>query len=132
MAEAGKHDEDKPEPGEPNKDVDAFLDRFASIEARRILKVSQWFLYTAVAAIAIEVLVAYLDEYPKLAFVTGVLDRLGKFVLSCDATVFAVFVLVASLLAINELLKLVGIDVIGAGRWVTRNARAWWRNRRTR
>ena len=58
MAESGKHDENEPEPGERNKDVDALLDRFASIEARRILKVSQWFLYTAVAAIAIEVLVA--------------------------------------------------------------------------
>ena len=116
-----KHEQDHPGPP-PNEGegVDQFLERFATVEARRVLSVTKWFLYAAIVAIAIEVLVSFLDEYPKLTFVTFVLDWLGRFVLVCDAIVFALFVLVATLLAIHTLLMLLGINVVSIGRWLRR------------
>jgi hypothetical protein len=66
------------------------------------------------------VLVAFLEDFPKIHFVTVVLDMLGKFILVCDAIIFVVFLIVATLLAVNTLLKLIGIDVIGGVRSVLR------------
>ena len=82
------------------------------------------------AAVAIEVLVSYPDGHPKLAFVTNVLDGLGKFVPACDATVFAAFVSVASILAIDELMKQAGTDAVRAACLVVRRAQAWFQGRR--
>jgi hypothetical protein len=109
-----------PQPPQGEDDIERFLDRFATREARVILIVTKWVLYVAVAAIGIEVVVAFLEDFPKLYFVTVVLDMLGKFILVCDAIVFVVFLIVATLLAINTLLKLIGIDVIAGVRSVLR------------
>jgi hypothetical protein len=104
-------------------DIERFLDRFATREAWVIFIVTKWFVYAAVAAIGIEVLVAFIEDFPKLYFVTVVLDMLGRFILVCDAIVFVVFVIVATLLAVNTLLKLIGIDVVAGVRSVLRSRR---------
>jgi hypothetical protein len=62
----------------------------------------------------------FLEEYRKLEFVRRVLGLLGKFILLCDAIVFALFVLVASLLAIHSLLRLIGVDVVAMAKWIVR------------
>jgi hypothetical protein len=117
----GRHDDDD--------EIERFLKRFASREARRVPAVTKWFLYAAVAAIGIEILVAYLDEFPKLHFVTFVLDWLGKIILSCDALVLAVFVCVATLLAVDSTLKLIRIDVVAGAKWIGRTIAEFFRNK---
>jgi hypothetical protein len=107
-----------PQPPQGEDDIERFLDRFATREARVIFIVTKWFIYAAVAAIGIEVLVAFIEDFQKLYFVTVVLDMLGRFILVCDAIVFVVFLIVATLLAVNTLLKLIGIDVVAGVRSV--------------
>lgn len=119
----GKNEEKLPEPKAYKRyedDIEKFLDRFAKREARVVIIVTKWFLFAAVAAIGIELLVSVLEYYPALHFVSIILDWLGRFILSCDATVFSVFLTVATLLSVNALLKLIGIDVIWIGLWFLR------------
>jgi hypothetical protein len=49
-----------PQPPQGEDDIERFLDRFATREARVIFIVTKWFIYAAVAAIGIEVLVAFI------------------------------------------------------------------------
>jgi hypothetical protein len=100
--------------------IEKFLDRFATREARLILVVTKWFSFVAFVAIGIEVLVAILDDFPKLHFVNNILDALGKLALMCDATIFSVFLVVATLAAVHRLLTLIGIDLVAFAKWAWR------------
>jgi hypothetical protein len=113
---------DDPGPSDHNGEnpSEQLIARFAAIEARQVLQVTRWFLYAAVAAVGIEILVTYLEQFPKLIFVTIVLDLLGKLILSCDAILIAVFVVVATILALNTLLMIIQIDVAAFVRWTGR------------
>jgi hypothetical protein len=99
-------------------EVSSFLDRFASTEAKHVLRATPWFICAMVVGIAVEIVVSYLEDFPKLHFVTWILALLGKFILVCDAVVFALFALVAALLACDSLLKQVGVDAVAICRWV--------------
>jgi len=111
--------EHAPHGREDNEDgIEQFLKRFAARELRLIMWVTIWIFFVAFVAIGIEVLVTVLDDFPKLAFVRNTFDMLGKLALICDATVFSVFLLVATLTAVHRLLKLIGIDVLAVLKWI--------------
>jgi len=105
-------------------EIDRFLERFASTEALQVLRVTRWFLFAALAAVGIEIAVAYLEDFPKLHFVTVVLDWLGKLILCCDAALIAVFVVVGTILALHSMLRLIRIDVVAGSKWIGRKIRS--------
>jgi hypothetical protein len=112
-------DQDPREPNDEN-DAERFLSRFASKEARQVIQITKWFVAVAIAAVGIEILVTYLEHFPKLYFVTIVLDLLGKLLLSCDAILIAVFVVVATILTLHSVLKLIHIDLVALAKWLGR------------
>jgi hypothetical protein len=113
-----ERDGDTVHTGETNRQDDPHrgLRRLISDEGERLFEYTKWFVGALGAAIGIEVLVSFLEDFPKLHFVTNVLDILGKFTLLCEAPVLGLVVFVGTLLACQTLLNLIGIDVVKIGR----------------
>jgi hypothetical protein len=112
---------DPNQPKHQNSDHDSeddheLLNRFATAEAKQLFLYMLWFSFALGVGIGIEVVVSFLEDYPKLHFVAFVLDALGRFLLICDAIVLALAALVGALLAIDKLLNRMRVDVIAIAR----------------